>query len=155
MALMRRKNNGEPGGENPADIVKSFENELKAFEDVLYGVTLFFGGIELLYAGQEAVIETHRKQLRNIITAGRSVSQRATALLEEAKQDPRKAGVLREFDFTYCHGHPDPHNLRRRAEALVAAHQRLFPDRPRSQPLTEEETLRLVEEASRATEKLA
>lgn len=132
--------------------LREFEAEIVRQQDTTYGVALFFECVSLLHAEQDGVVETYRKQFRNIIQSGNEAVERATRLLNEAREEPAKAILLQQFVFTPCEGHPDPGAMVRRAQVLVETYKRLFPDRPRSQDFTEEETLRLIEEASAAFE---
>jgi hypothetical protein len=144
---LKRKASGQAGNAGPDELIQRFEKEIERQQDLLYGVALFFEGISLLYAGQEDIIETYHKQFRNIIQTGRNVSQQAAALLEEVKQDQSKAPLLAQFNLTFCEGYPDPDGMTKRCGVMVETYRRLFPDRPRSQPFTDEETFRLMEEA--------
>lgn len=129
---------------NTGAIMTSFEEEIRRQEDLLYGVALFFEGLSFLYAGQEAIITTYRKQLRNIIMRDRTAIDHAQALLEQAKRDPSKAAVLRDFKFTPCQGHAHPDELCRRAALLVESYAKCFPGRPRSEPLVADDIVRLL-----------
>jgi hypothetical protein len=137
-----------PLPQDASAIVPWFEEQLRALDDVVYGVALLFEGISLLYDGQEPLLETYRKQYRNLIQSGKAVSQRGAALLAKVREDPSRVAGLTSFDFGAFQDHPDPAGVVARAQALVATYQRLFPDRPRLQELTEEETFRLVEETA-------
>ncbi len=119
-------------------------------ENVLYGVALFFECISTLYAGQDAIIETYRKQCRNVILVGKKIAQNAVSILEQTKNDPEKIELLQQFDFSFCQGHPNPAEMQSKAETLVCTYNRIFPDRPRSDPFEQEEILRLMDEASLA-----
>lgn len=120
----------------------------------MYGVALFFEGICLLYAGQEAVIETFRRQFRNMIQTGTDTAHRAADLLEQVRQDPSKIATLEQFDFAPCREHAEPEKMVQRAQILFNVYKRLYPNRSRSEPFTEEETLRLMEEAGQDLKKL-
>jgi hypothetical protein len=111
-------------------------------------MALFFEGISVMYGGQDAVVETYRKQFRNLIQSGADVVQQARALLAEVKRDPGKAVMLMEFGFSPCHGHPDPAGMLKRAKVLVRAYKGLFPGRPREQQFTDEEAFRLIDAAA-------
>jgi hypothetical protein len=124
--------------------VTGFEAEIRRQENLLYGVALFFEGISFLYAGQEAIITTYRKQLRNIIMMDRAAIDHAQALLEQAKRDPAKAATLRDFKFNPCQGHSHPAELCRRAGLLVESYAECFPGRPRSEPLGADDIVRLL-----------
>ncbi|MBA4387383.1 MAG: hypothetical protein C0404_05340 [Verrucomicrobia bacterium] len=132
------------------DAIASFQQKIAAHEDIVYGVALFFECLNLVHEMQGAIVETHRKQFRNIIQKGSEATQRAAKLLDEVRQDPKKVQLLRQFVFASCQDHPQPAEMVRRAEILVATYQRIFPDRPRSQDFSRAEIVRLLEEASEA-----
>ncbi|MCE9614398.1 MAG: hypothetical protein K8T26_08985 [Lentisphaerae bacterium] len=134
--------------DTPDDTLAKFEKEIARQEELLYGIALFFEGISLLFAGQDAVLETYRKQFRNIIQTGSAATERARTLLDEARLDARKIAMVEQFVFRPGDGHPEPERLAARAQLLVETYTELFPKRPRDQALTPEETLRLVETAS-------
>ncbi|MDA1045271.1 MAG: hypothetical protein O3C57_08625 [Verrucomicrobia bacterium] len=129
-------------------LVKGFEAELARQEDILFGIALFYEGIVLLLARQTAVVETHRKQFRNIIQNGRRVLDWGKTLLIDVRKEKGKAALLRSFTFMPGHGHPEPERLVARAEMLVATYNTMFPGRGKEQALSEAETLALFEAAS-------
>jgi len=141
---------GEKSDEKQAtaqEIIQQFERELKRQETILYGVALFFEAFTLLNAGQEAMLETYRKQFRNIIRNTNQSIQQASALLQQARQNPAKVSLLHQFRFAPCQGHPEPAAMARRAEVIATVYQELFPDRPMDQAFTEGETFELMEAA--------
>jgi hypothetical protein len=144
----KSKAEGRPSKKNPEELIAWFEGEIKRQDDIVYGTGLFFEGICILHAGQDGVIETYRKQFRNIIQTGKDVSKDAAVLLEQARRDASKVSLLEQFRFTFRGGQSDFEDIVKRAETLVATYQKLFPDRPRSQPLSVEESFRLIEDAS-------
>jgi len=129
--------------------LKTFETLIAEQEELLYGFALYFEGLTLLHAGQDAVLETHRKQFRNLIQAGSAEIQRARELLEEARANPMKLTMVEQFAFHLGDGHPDPAGLRVKAKALVTAYGALFPGRPREQALDSADTMKLLAAASR------
>lgn len=129
--------------------LKTFETLIAEQEELLYGFALYFEGLSLLHAGQDAVLETHRKQFRNLIQAGSAEIQRARELLEEARANPMKLSMVEQFAFHLGDGHPDPAGLRIKAKALVTAYGSLFPGRPREQALDSADTMKLLAAASR------
>lgn len=143
-----------PGPSDPYAAMELFRQKIQRQEDLMYGVALFFEGICLLYAGQEAVIETFRRQFRNMIQTGTDTAHRAATLLTQVEQDPSKVAMLDQFDFAPCHGHAEPAKMMQRAQILFNVYRRLYPDRSRSEPFTEDETLRLMEEAGMDLRKL-
>jgi len=134
---------------DPQQVIAAFEREIVRQEDIIYGVALLFEGLSLLLAGNEAVVETHRRQFRNIIRSGKHVTDWARTLMDQARQNPRRSRHLQEFNFLPCHEHPDPKVLVDRALVLVAIYEELFPGRSREQALTQDETLQLMEAAAR------
>jgi len=129
-------------------ILEAFEAEIVKQEDLLYGVALFFEGVSMLLAGQDAVIETYRNQYWNIIQEGNAAAERAHQLLEEARRDPSKIPLVERFTFSSGKGHARQEELIERAHIMVETYESLYPNRPRDQALSEEETLRIMEAAS-------
>lgn len=128
--------------------ISTFQAKIAAQEDIIYGVAIFFECLNYMHAGQGAIMETYRKQFRNIIQKGTEMVQHATRLLDEVRQDPKKVKELQQFAFTPCQDHPKPAEMTRRAEILVQTYRKVFPDRPRSKEFTNDEIARLIEEAS-------
>jgi len=143
-----------PAGGDASAAIQSFKQQIQHQEDLMYGVALFFEGICLLYAGQEAVIETFRRQFRNMIQTGTDAARRATELLRQVEQDPSNVGQLAQFDFAPCQSHAEPEKMVQRAQILFNVYRRLYPNRSRSEPFSEDETLRLMEEAGMDLKKL-
>lgn len=133
-------------------VLRSFESEIREQEDLLFGVSLYFEAIQFLHAGQEAVLETHRKELRNILQLGRQSVEQASTLLEAARNDPSKSRELQDFRFHACQGSACPEELKQRALILFQTYQEIFQRRARTSPLTEDEIVRLV---NRAAEKMS
>ena len=146
---MGKNKQGGPSQEEIQARILAFEEEIRAQDDLMYGAALFFEASSLLHEN-DPIVETYRKQFRNIIQTGRETSQRATALLEQAKKDPRRVSVLKQFDFAPFQGHPNPAEMLKRARIFIDTYNRVFPNRPRDQEFTREETFRLMEEAARA-----
>ena len=126
-------------------LFQAFQKDIDRHQDVMYGVALFFECISLLYAEQEAVIETYRKQFRNIIQSGHETIERATCLLEEVRADDQRVELLKQFRFAPCQGYPDPEQMVKRATTLTEIYRRLFPDRPREDPFTDEEKFQIID----------
>lgn len=125
-----------------------FEAEIERQEELLYGIALFFEGVSLVFAGQHDVIETYRKQFRNVIQNGSAAAQRARDLLAAARQDARKIPLVEQYAFNPGEGYTDPPALVERARILVLIFKELYPDRPREESLTPDETLKLLDAAS-------
>ncbi len=126
----------------------AFDDEIVRQEDIVYGVALFFECLCVVHANQPAVVETYRKQYRNVIQKGRERVAQAAELRTKVRHSPSAFGALPEFTFESCQGHAQPEEMTKRAEVLVATYRRIFQGRPRSKEFTSQETLRLIDEAS-------
>jgi hypothetical protein len=131
-----------------AAAIQGFELAIRREESRLYGLALYFECLSLFRSGQEGLIETERKQFRNLIQGGRKQVDDATTLLEHVRAGSQPPKAIEHFVFTYSNGHPTPVELIARADALVAAFRAVFPVRPMAQPFTPEETYRLLEAAA-------
>ena len=94
-----------PPPEIAGETVQWFEEQLQELDNLSYGVALLFEGISLLYSGQDAVMETYRKQYRNVIRAASEVSRSAGELLDRARGDASVIPMLKEFNFSAFHDH--------------------------------------------------
>ncbi|MFU8779560.1 MAG: hypothetical protein ACNA71_00875 [Kiritimatiellia bacterium] len=128
--------------------ISLFDQEILKQEDIVYGVALFFECLSLIHANQPTVVETYRKQFRNIIQKGRERIAQAAQLREQIQQAAARPQALSAFRFIPCQGHAQPESMAQRAEALVATYNQIFPGRPRSKEFTPEEALLLLEKAS-------
>lgn len=128
--------------------IAAFDEEIARQEDIVYGVALFFECLCVVHANQPAVVETYRKQYRNVIQKGRERIAQAVELRKKVRQSPSEFGALAEFTFESCEGHAQPKEMAKRAEVLVATYRRIFQGRPRSKEFEPEETMRLIDEAS-------
>lgn len=129
-------------------IIDDFEHEIARQDNIVYGLALLFECLMLIHEDQPSVIETQKKQFRNMIQKGNEVISRAGALLNEAKKNPQQIALLSQFVFSPCQGHPAPQRLSNRAELLTSTYEQIFPNRPRSQNFTREEIFTLIEKAS-------
>lgn len=130
------------------EAISIFDQEIARQEDIVYGVALFFECLSVIHANQPAVVETYRKQFRNVIQKGRERITEAVQLRNKARQSASQVGALADFSFQPCQGHAQPEDMTSRAEALVETYRKIFQGRPRSKEFTPEETLLLIEEAS-------
>lgn len=142
------KKSGDDNRRKPEEIISAFEKKITRHNDLIFGLGLFFECIGLLYAGQEDIIETYRKQFRNMISQGQTVADRAMSLVEESKTDSEVLPLLEQFNFTLCEHHTEPEKLVRRCEILVTVYERQFPGRARDQAFADEEIFQLMEAAS-------
>lgn len=149
MSQIRLKNStSAAASSDDSGLLSEFEKKIQEQENLLYGMALFFECISLLYADDKAILETYRKQFRNVIKTGKEMNKQATEALQQARQDPDKLEQVQQFQFTPGSGHPRPQELVERAQALLNAYESSFPGRSRSQAFTEDEVLRLMDSAS-------
>ena len=127
--------------------MKEFELLIHRHRDLLYGMALFFEGLAVLYLEQEQIIQTYRRQFRNLIRHNQEKLEQATALLDQAKQGAVPIEELQQFESDIGEWYPDPEGLIQRAEILVGTYEDTFPGRDRGTPFTKEETLQLMEAA--------
>lgn len=134
-------------GQDPQAIVDMFEKELLNHDELLFGVSLFFEGISLIYAGREDLIQTYRKQFRNILQQGQRTSESARELLKQISQDASAVALIPEFQFPLFEGHPQPEKMAARCEILADAYRKTFPGRPQTQPLKDDDVFAIVQAA--------
>jgi hypothetical protein len=133
------------GLERSEEIFEAFERQLVRARNRVYGIALFFEAIELLYAGQDDIIETYRERCRRVIRSGTAMLDLAEQLQRDASEGGVESSELGEFDF---HFGEEQQDLLERAEALASAYDRLLPGRDRGRVFSTEERLRLLETAS-------
>ncbi|MDA0989895.1 MAG: hypothetical protein O3A51_03990 [Verrucomicrobia bacterium] len=133
---------------HPDPAIAAFMATIDRQEDILYGIALFYEGIILLFAGQPAIVETYRKEFRNIIQSASHTIEQAHALAERAATEADARAALSAFTFNPGAAHPYPKALVERATAMIDAYEALFPNRPRDQELSADETVRLVDAAA-------
>jgi hypothetical protein len=130
--------------------LNGFAAEIGRQQDLVYGAALLFECLAVLHDGQPAVIETYRKQYRNIISMGNATVDRANALLEASRADHSRCNEVDAFSFAPFSEHPAPAEMVRRAETLISTYRQIFPERPLAEEFTHGEMLQLVDAASDA-----
>ena len=134
-------------GSDTKETIESFEKEIQEQEDQLFGITLYFEGIRVLWAHDKDLIEMNRIAFKNIMERGNSAIRHAKQLLNQAKKDPTKVKLLRQFVFPPIHGFPILDEMTKRAKIYVETYNELFPGRPRKNPLTPTEHMLLMKTA--------
>lgn len=123
--------------------VSDFEATIQEHENQLFGIALFNEGIKCLYKNNQAILETTAFHFMQTMERGEKAISEAKKLVEEVKKGSENIDVLRTFEFPPIHG-PGLDEMTQRATLLVKAFERLFPEKPRILPLTEEEHLQLM-----------
>ena len=134
-------------GQDPQAMVAIFEKEVAHQDELLFGVSLFFECISMLYAGREDLIQSYRKQCRNMLQQGQQATQSARDLLNKIPRDPTAVAQIRDFQFPLFDGHPQPEKMAARCEILAEAYRKAFPGRPRTQSMKDEDVFALVKVA--------
>ena len=128
--------------------LSSFKKEIQEHEDYLFGITLFFEGICILYKEQPNVIEQNRISTENVQRRFQEAIEQARQLLNDAESDPPKIKLIERFQFPLTSGNRALDGVTQRAKILVGVYNDLFPARPRDIRRTEAESLRIMEAAS-------
>lgn len=131
-----------------AAAIEKFESAIRQEESRLYGFALFFECLSLYRPPHDGLLETERKQFRNLIQSGRKQVDDAMTLLDQVRAGTQPLTAIEQYEFSYYQTDPRAGALIVRADALAAAYRGLFPDRPMAQPFTPAETYRLLEEAA-------
>lgn len=109
--------------------------------DRMFGVALFFSGLEILFEGQPQMLDTYRRQCRNLIQRGNAALDQVERVAAGEPADmPDLAGVGVEA--------AENRQVLERADVLVAAYTERFPGRDRSEALSRDEMLTLMEAAA-------
>jgi len=145
--LLRKQVASKKEEEKPVvGYVEIFKKKMEENEDLIYGMALFFECINLLHKGHP-IVETYRKQFRNIIRSGRELLDRASKLLFDYEKATASIQELETFDFDFLKNYPDAEENRIRAVVFSETYEKLFPDRPREKEFSDEEILLILEEA--------
>lgn len=127
------------------ETIESFRQEIQEHEDQLFGITLFFEGIKIVWADHEEILEMNRIAVENIMQRGNAAIKQAKRLLHEAEKDPSKIERLQRFQFPPIHGDPILEGMSERGKILVETYNELFPGRPRTDSRTQTEIMLLME----------
>lgn len=131
------------------NLIKEFKSKIKEYEDVLFGMNLYYQGICFTWRHNKEIIEFNRRHYKDIEKRMTTAINKAKQLLEEAKQGSDKLPLIQQFEFPPIKGHPALDEGTKLAKALAKAYKEIFPDRPRNKPLTEKESWRLKIVASK------
>jgi hypothetical protein len=127
--------------------LESFEADIKRNEGIVQGAELFLQCMALYYAGQEAILNTYRRQFRNLIQTGKDKIRQAKELLHQAQSAGGDTTAMDNFEFAMFHDHPEPEQMVYRSEVIMVAFQRMFPDRNPADELNDAEKLKLIDSA--------
>lgn len=134
--------------EDTSQLIAEFKEKIRLHENQLFGLELYFKGINKLYSEQKALVETNKQSFQNTQQRGKDALIRARNLLQAVERDSSRIHDLRKFKFSPIHGHPMLEQMTHRAQILVKTYDELFPDRSRNSELTPNELMLLMEKAS-------
>jgi hypothetical protein len=133
---------------DPKVDVSWFEERIQRQKEQLFGISLYFRGIELIYSEQKEIIQMNRQSFENIRERTEESIAAAESLLLEVKRDPSKAKKLKSFKFPPSTGHPMLDQMTERVDIILRTYEHLFPGRSKSQLLNQEELMQLMMKAS-------
>ena len=106
--------------------VSQFEERIQIQKEQLFGISLYFRGIELMYSEQPEIIKMNRQSFENIRERIEDSISAAESLLMEVKRDPPKARKLKKFKFPPTAGHPMLDQMAERVEIILRTYEHLF-----------------------------
>lgn len=127
--------------------VEDLEAAIKRHEEQLFGITLYCAQVNLLYGDDQEVVMRTEQAYAEILERAESAISNAKAVLERVRNGAGTVAAIRKLTFPPIRGTTGLDEMTKRATLLVMAYEKLFPGRPRSAPLTEEEHWQLVDEA--------
>jgi hypothetical protein len=130
------------------NLIQEFEGKIKEHEDILFGMNLYYQGICFVWKHDKEIIELNRKHYKDIEKRMTTAIDKSKQLLGEAKQNFDKLQFIQQFKFPLTKGDTILNEGTKLAKALVKTYEEIFPDRPKTKLLTEEESLRLKVVAS-------
>jgi hypothetical protein len=148
---------GDDGEEAKAKaaVIEKFESAIRREESRLYGFALFFECLSLYRQAGDGLLETERKQFRNLIQGGRKQVDDAITMLDQVRAGTQPVTAIEQYEFNYSRSDPRAAELTARADTLAAAYRSVYPDRPMAQPFAPDEIYRLLEAAALLSEESA
>lgn len=132
---------------DPEEEIRRFEEMIKLHIEQIFGSTLYFQGIDLMYSGQPELVEMNLQHFKDIKNRAEDAIAAANSLLQEVKRNSSKVKELKRFTFPPISGHPILDQMTQRAQIVVQTYEQMFPGRSRSQPLSQGELTKLMIEA--------
>ena len=133
-------------------IIISFKQKIHEQEEQLFGITLFFQSLSVVWVNSEQIVKMNKNHYESIMKRGKKFIAKAKQLLNEATEDPNKIGLLQQFEFPPSRGIPIVDKFAEKVKILVETYNELFPGRSKEDPLTEEEILHITEVAANKLE---
>ncbi len=123
--------------------IQEFESKIKEYENVLFGMNLYYQGILLTWESipliGKGIVKSNRMSYKSIEERMTTAINKSKRLLEEVRQSPNKLPLLQHFSFPPITG-PGLSAKTKLVKALVEAYREIFSERPRNKPITKEES---------------
>jgi hypothetical protein len=116
-------------------------------EEQLFGMNLLFRGMPLIWKNNRQRLGMNKDDYGALLQRGKKTLVKTRQLLDELQENPTDCELLRQLELPRIPEDPISEEMRRRARILVKTYYRLFPGRPKEDPLTDEEVARLTEAA--------
>jgi hypothetical protein len=116
-------------------------------EEQLFGMNLLFRGMPLIWRNNRQRLGMNKDDYGALLQRGKETLVKTRQLLDELQENPTDFELLRQLEFPRIPEDPILEEMRRRARILLNTYYRLFPGRPKEDPLTDEEVVRLTEAA--------
>ena len=123
--------------------IKSFEKRITEYENILFGMNLYYQGICFTWENNKEIIELNSVHYKDIEKRIATAVNNAKQLLESIKKDSDNLLLIQQFEFPPVGGNPILDEGTKLAKALIEAYEEIFPGRPRTNHLTREESQRL------------
>ena len=117
--------------------IELFKKKIIEYENLLFGLSLYYQGIIYLYSDYAQIVQMNKKAYDNIMKRGNIAIKEAKKILRKVQENPNEIRLIREFIFPPIYGIE-------RLRILVETYNELFPSRPRNIPLSEGENLKLM-----------
>ena len=134
--------------ENANALIGDFRRQILFHEDQLFGVSLYLEGVRRMYVDQPGLLEMNEQSFSSITNRAEAAISSARSLLRDVESSRTLVHKLRAFKFPPTSGHPMLDEMTQRAQILVKTFDRLFPDHPRTEPLSETQLTKLLEESA-------
>ena len=125
------------------DLIQEFESKIKEYEDILFGMNLYYQGVVLTWKSipliGKIIANSNYKSYKNIEKRMTVAIQHARQLLKRVEQSSEDPSSLQRFKFPPIMGLGLSQQTKI-VKALAETYKQEFPGRPKNKPLTKEES---------------
>ena len=132
------------------DKVKLFESKINRHEKQLFGIYLYYRGVELIYKDSPAILKTTKMHYNEIMERGNAELQDAKILLGQIKVGTKTEDDIDKFHFQQIEGIPELDEMTLRSQILVECYCKIFPHKTINDAteLSKEDLKKLLEESA-------